>query len=104
MAFRRGVGRSLAATAGRTALITGAAVATGSAVRGRAARREQHRGQPESPTPPALPAPPVTITADQLTDTVIGQLERLAALHRSGELTDIEFQTLKVQIVAGARS
>ena len=56
------------------------------------AEEPQYAEQPPPPAPPA-PAP----TADDAT----GELERLAALHQSGALSDEEFATAK-QNVLGA--
>ncbi|MFN8535320.1 MAG: SHOCT domain-containing protein [Dehalococcoidia bacterium] len=42
---------------------------------------------------------PTTFEEDEQDDTLIGQLERLASLHRSGALSDEEFQAAKAAIL-----
>ncbi len=102
MAFGRRT-RSLTQTVARTAVITGTAAATSNAVHGRAARKQATLAvnQPQPATPPAPVAESPVAVADipgSPTD-VIATLERLAALHASGALTDAEFAALKTQTI-----
>lgn len=76
---------SIVQTAARAAVISGSATAASNAVNSRAARRQ-------AAAAPAAPAAPAAANED-----VIAKLERLAALHASGALTDAEFATLKAQ-------
>jgi hypothetical protein len=104
MAFGRRNRPSLIETAARTAVITG----TASAVSGRSARRQQAAAAaaaPVAPAPVAAVAPVVAVeppvapaagpAAAPAPEDVISRLERLAALHAAGALTDEEFASLK---------
>jgi Short C-terminal domain len=100
MAFGRRNRPSLIETAARTAVITG----TASAVSGRSARRQQAAAAaaaPVAPAPVATVAPVVAVepaaapAAAPAPEDVISRLERLAALHAAGALTDEEFASLK---------
>ena len=86
MAFGRRTRPSLVETAARTAVITG----TASAVTGRAARKQAAAQAQAAPaaTPAAAPD-----------EDVIAKIERLAALHASGALSDEEFAALKKQAI-----
>lgn len=95
MAFGRRNRPSLLETAARTAVISG----TASAVTGRAARKQAAAAAAAAPA-----APPVAPTEDATPaatggDDVIAKIERLAALHSSGALTDDEFAALKKQAI-----
>jgi hypothetical protein len=53
-------------------------------------------GTPTPPTLPTAPTPPTDgVVAAPDADDLLSDLERLAALHRSGALSDAEFDTLK---------
>ncbi len=93
MAFGRRNRSSLLGTAARTAVIAGTATAASNAVNARAAA--QH-AQAVPPAAPAVEAAPVAAPADDL----LSKLERLAALHASGALTDAEFAAVKASIIS----
>ncbi|GAA3859552.1 hypothetical protein GCM10022381_00320 [Leifsonia kafniensis] len=119
MAFGRRNRPSLIQTAARTAVITG----TASAVTGRAARKQAAfaasqpvaapvAAAPVAAAPVAAPvaaplaapvaAAPVAaapVAAVASPDELIARLERLAALHTAGALTDDEFALLKSQAI-----
>lgn len=90
MAFGRRNRPGLIETAARTAVITG----TASAVSGRAARRQAAAQPAASAAPEAAAAPTVGANED-----VVAKIERLAALHAAGSLTDEEFAALKAQAI-----
>ena len=95
----------------RTAAVVGTATATRNAINRRQAEKnvmaysnamnDAYGAQPQvvqsaPPPPPPEPAPAApTAQADP-----ISQLERLAALHEKGVLTDEEFQAEKAKILA----
>ena len=105
---RRGPG--LIGTAARTAVIAGTATkvsgnvaAKQSAQAEQAALAEQARiqqavaqqvaaTQPAAPPAPATPVPPAS-------GDVLDGLERLAALHQQGALTDVEFSAAKAKLL-----
>ncbi|MBP2412527.1 hypothetical protein JOF48_001326 [Arthrobacter stackebrandtii] len=93
MAFGRRNRPSLLGTAARTAVIAGTATAASNAVNAKAAA--QH-AQAVPPAAPAVEAAPVAAPADDL----LNKLERLAALHASGALTDAEFAAVKASIIS----
>ena len=109
---RRGPG--LIGTVARTAVIAGTATAVSGGVQRRQAERaeqaaeaqqfqamnEQQAAAQAAPDPQAAPAAPAASSGTAAND-VIGQLERLAALHTSGVLTDAEFADQKAKILAG---
>ena len=95
MVRKRGSG--LLRTAGRTAVIAG----TATAVSGRVARRQQRNFAAEQ----ASQAGGRSVTAAQSDaaaggNDFIASLERLAALHSAGELSDGEFRSAKARILA----
>lgn len=92
MVRRRGLIRSAAKTAGRTALIAG----TATAVSGRVADRQHQRVAGREP-PPAAIAPPGSAAASG--DDVVGRLQQLADLRASGALTEKEFATAKARLL-----
>ncbi|TFC22454.1 SHOCT domain-containing protein [Cryobacterium glucosi] len=100
MAFGRR-SRGLAASAARTAVIVGTATATSNAVHGSAARKQAAAAA----AAPAVAAPiaataPVAIPPAAPQEDIISKIERLAALHTAGALTDAEFALLKAQAIA----
>jgi hypothetical protein len=92
MVRRRGLIRSAAKTAGRTALIAG----TATAVSGRVAERQHQRVAGREPPPPAI-APPASAAASG--DDVVGRLQQLADLRASGALTEKEFAAAKARLL-----
>lgn len=103
MVFGRRNRPSLVQSAARTAVVVG----TAQAVSGRAARKQAAfaASQPPAAEPVATApvAAPVATTAPSTAvaspDDLIARLERLAALHTSGALTDDEFALLKSQAI-----
>lgn len=93
MAFGRRTRPSLVRTAGRAAVITGAATAAGNAVNARQAPAA-------APAPVAAPVVAVVPAAESGED-IVSRIERLAALHAGGALNDAEFAALKAQAIAG---
>jgi uncharacterized membrane protein YhaH (DUF805 family) len=60
---------------------------------------------PQQPLRPSPAAPPSSITGASAATApvnVIGELERLAELHRTGSLSEAEFAVMKAQILARA--
>lgn len=97
MAFGRRNRPSLLRTATQAAVIGGAATAASNAVNARAAA-------PVPPAPVAAPAAaPVVAPVPEaaVAEDVVSRIERLAALHASGALTDAEFAALKSQAISG---
>jgi hypothetical protein len=95
MVRKRGSG--LLRTAGRAAVISG----TATAVAGRVARRQQRNFAAEQ----ASQAGGHTVTASRPDATtgendLVASLERLAALHSAGELSDGEFRSAKARVLA----
>jgi hypothetical protein len=86
MVRKRGLIRSAARTAGRTALIAG----TATAVSGRLANRQ--RQNVERPAPTQAPLVPGG-------DDVVGRLQQLAELRASGALTEKEFAAAKGRLL-----
>jgi hypothetical protein len=107
MAFgRRNRRPTLLGTAARTAVIAGTATAASNAVNNKAAGQQAAAQQaafeqqqatmlpvPETAPPVAAPAPPAP------GEDLLSKLERLAALHASGALTDAEFASVKASII-----
>lgn len=91
MVRRRGIVRSAARTAGRTAVIAG----TATAVSGRVAQR-QHENLAARQTEPAA----VPVQATGRNDIVEG-LAQLAELRASGALSEKEFTTAKERLLKG---
>jgi predicted transcriptional regulator len=93
MARRRGFIRSVARTAGRTALIAG----TATAVSGRVANRQNQKwaAQHDKATPAAAATTPNT------GDDLVGRLQQLADLRDAGALTDKEFVAAKARLLQG---
>ena len=94
--------RSLARTAGRTAVIAG----TATAVSGRVARNQQAKAAPppdavappqEADAPPAPDAPAPGV----LSPEAIEQLKQLAELRDQGILTEEEFSAQKAKLLGG---
>ncbi|WP_449374352.1 SHOCT domain-containing protein [Arthrobacter psychrolactophilus] len=91
MAFgRRNRRPSLLGTAARTAVIAGTATAASNAVNAKAAN-QQAAVAPAVAAPLAAPAVPE--------DDLLTRLERLAALHASGALSDSEFAAVKATLI-----
>jgi len=90
MARRRGILRSAARTAGRTALIAG----TATAVSGRVAGRQQ---QKHAQSPPHAQMHEPGPMADGSGNIVV-HLQQLADLRASGALTDKEFAAAKARL------
>ena len=105
MALGRRTRPSLLRSATRAAVIGGTAAAAGNAVNARA----QAQAQPQPPLPAPAPAAPaaapaaeaVPAPASAVGEDLITRLERLAALHAAGALTDEEFAALKAQAISG---
>lgn len=86
MAFgRRNRRPSLLGTAARTAVIAGTATAASNAVNAKAANQN------------AAAAPLAAATVPE--DDLLTRLERLAALHASGALSDSEFAAVKATLI-----
>lgn len=88
----------LLGTAARTAVIAGTAQASAGAVARRQAERAQ-ASQQVAPAPQAAPPAPVAAAPAPAPatdgDDIVAKIERLAALHASGVLTDAEFAAAK---------
>ncbi|ALV46909.1 Short C-terminal domain-containing protein [Arthrobacter alpinus] len=101
MVFGRRNRPSLLGTAARTAVIAGTATAASNAVNAKAANQQAAQQQAAAaqflPTPVAAPAPVLAPTAPG--EDLLSKLERLAALHASGALTDAEFTAVKASII-----
>lgn len=99
----RGGRPGLLGTAVRTAVIAGTAQATAGAV----ARRQQERAEERAYARAAAPAPvaapqaavPQPVAPAPDADDLIARLEKLAALHSAGALTDDEFAAAKAQLL-----
>jgi len=102
MAFGRRNRPSLLGTAARTAVIAGTATAASNAVNNKAANQQaaaqQAAQQQLLAQTPVLPVPEATTVAAPAED-LLGKLERLAALHASGALTDAEFSAVKATVI-----
>lgn len=99
MAFgRRNRRTSLLGTAARTAVIAGTATAASNAVNARAATQEP-AAAPAHPLPVPLTAPEPILAPTPPGEDLLSKLERLAALHASGALTDAEFTAVKTSII-----
>jgi hypothetical protein len=88
---------SLLRTAGRTAVISGVATAAS----GRVARRQQQKFAAQhgaSASAASREAERAARHSDP--DDLVGSLQRLAALHDSGDLSDQEFKTAKAKLLA----
>src|SRR5262245_46859991 len=96
MARRRGLIRSAARTAGRTAVIAG----TATAVSGRVARRQadahSHR---QGPDPEAHRGGPVVSTCTSAEAALVRRLHQLADLKAMGALTEKEFVAAKTKLL-----
>ncbi|MBB1493713.1 SHOCT domain-containing protein [Propioniciclava sp. MC1683] len=91
---RRG-GPGLIGTAARTAVIAG----TATRVSGNVAASQQAKAQQRVPVQqPPQPTVVVAAPAPPAEDT-IAQLERLAALHQQGALTEAEFTAAKARLL-----
>ncbi|ALE07341.1 hypothetical protein AL755_20710 [Arthrobacter sp. ERGS1:01] len=95
MAFGRRNRPSLLGTAARTAVIAGTATAASNAVNAKAAAAQQANAAQAPAVQPVPVAQPVPAPAEDL----LSKLERLAALHSSGALTDAEFATVKASLI-----
>lgn len=100
MAFGRRNRPSLLGTAARTAVIAGTATRVSNSVNAKAAAQQAAEQQSTNmlPVPEAAPAP--AATAPAAADDLLSKLERLAALHASGALTDAEFAAVKASIIS----
>ncbi|MGA7203316.1 MAG: SHOCT domain-containing protein [Specibacter sp.] len=106
MAFGRRNRPSLLGTAARTAVIAGTATAASNAVNNKAAGQqaaaqqaaEQQFLAQQQAQAPILPVPAAVPAAAPVED-LLSKLERLAALHTSGALTDAEFATVKASLI-----
>ena len=99
MAFgRRNRRPTLLGTAARTAVIAGTATAASNAVNNKAAGQQAAFDQQQASM---LPAPETTppVAAPAPVEDLLSKLERLAALHASGALTDAEFASVKASII-----
>lgn len=110
--MRRGPG--LIGTMARTAVVAGTATAVVGGVQRRQSSRaeqaaeaqqyqamsEQQSMQAAAAQPAAQPAPAPPAGGGGITDDTLERLERLAALHTSGVLTDREFEDQKAKILA----
>jgi len=92
MARRRGLIRSAARTAGRTAVIAG----TATAVSGRVANRQRQKWAQQSGATHAVAAPAATPSPRS---DVVGGLQQLADLRDAGALTDKEFVAAKARLL-----
>lgn len=108
MAFgRRNRRPTLLGTAARTAVIAGTATAASNAVNKKAAEQQattqQAAFEQQQATmlsvPETAPPAPVAAPAAAPAEDLLSKLERLAALHASGALTDAEFSTVKKSII-----
>ena len=85
--------RSLARTAGRTAVIAG----TATAVSGRVAHRQHQKFAPNhQPQTAAMPAP---AGVGYVEEDMVAKLQHLADLRASGALTEKEFAAAKTRIL-----
>ncbi|ALO65466.1 SHOCT domain-containing protein [Arthrobacter alpinus] len=107
MAFgRRNRRPSLLGTAARTAVIAGTATAASNAVNAKSAGQQvaaQQAAEQQVLAQQAqmLPVPEVAqAPAAAPADDLLSKLERLAALHASGALTDTEFAAVKASIIS----
>ena len=112
MAFgRRNRRPSLLGTAARTAVIAGTATAASNAVNAKDAGQQAAAQQASEqqllaqqaqmlPVPEAVPAAVPLVAAPAAADDLLSKLERLAALHASGALTDAEFTAVKASIIS----
>ncbi|WP_154606303.1 MULTISPECIES: SHOCT domain-containing protein [Arthrobacter] len=100
MVFGRRNRPSVLRTVARTSVIAGTATAASNAVNNKAANQQaaaqqllaQQAQTPAFPVPAAAPVgAPVAV--------LLGKLERLAALHASGALSDAEFAAVKASII-----
>jgi hypothetical protein len=82
---------TLLQTAARTAVIT----KTATTVAGNSAQKQAAAAAAAAPAAAPVAAPPVAVAGDD----VVAKIERLAALHASGALTDEEFAALKLQAI-----
>lgn len=101
MAFGRRNRPSLLGTAARTAVIAGTATAASNAVNNKAAAQQAAEQQflaQQQAQAPILPVPAAVPAAAPVED-LLSKLERLAALHTSGALTDAEFATVKASLI-----
>lgn len=90
-------GSNLLRTAGRTAVISGVATATS----GRVARRQQQKFAAQHGAADSAGSREADRTAHPRDhDDLVGSLQRLAALHDSGDLSDAEFKTAKARLLA----
>ena len=109
MAFiARGGRPGLLGMAARTAVVAGTATAVSGAVVRNQQRRaaEQHARTLQTPVPPApapvdAPAAAGASTGRAAGDDFFAQVERLAALHQQGILTDDEFGLAKQRLLDG---
>ncbi|MDO5752743.1 SHOCT domain-containing protein [Arthrobacter sp.] len=109
MAFGRRNRPSLVGTAARTAVVVGTATAASNAVNASAANKQaaaqqaaeqQQLAQQAQMLPVPVPAPAVApAPAAPAVEDLLSKLERLAALHASGALSDEEFAAVKASII-----
>lgn len=89
---RRGLIRSAARTAGRTAVIAG----TATAVSKRVANRHDQKSAQQNGAPQGIVATAPAAGGD---NDIVGRLQQLADLRAAGALTDTEFATAKARLL-----
>ena len=96
MVRRRGLVRSAARTAGRTAVIAGTATAVSGRVANAQHQKFAQHHQPQQVQPDVVQPAHVVGGHD-----MVGQLQQLADLKAAGALTDKEFVAAKTKLLQG---
>ena len=99
MVFGRRNRPSLLGTAARTAVIAGTATAASNAVNAKASAQQQAAAQQAQFLPVPEAAPVAAPVAAAPAEDLLSKLERLAALHASGALSDAEFAAVKASLI-----